>query len=51
MADQSFDKNDQAELLAAFERADNQAGAGIYERYVELASTLSNQYGVSEASP
>ncbi|MGB8297081.1 MAG: hemerythrin domain-containing protein [Polyangia bacterium] len=51
MADQSFDKDDQAELLAAFERADNQAGAGIYERYVELASTLSNQYGVSEASP
>lgn len=48
MADQSFDKNDQAELLAAFERADNQAGAGIHERYVELASTLSSRYGVSE---
>jgi len=49
MADQSFDKNDQAELLAAFERADNQAGAGIHEKYVDLASTLSSQYGVSEA--
>ena len=38
MADQSFDKGDQAELLAAFERADKQAGAGIHERYAELAS-------------
>ena len=48
MADQSFDESDQAELLAAFEKADNQAGAGIHERYLELARTLASQYGISE---
>jgi hemerythrin-like domain-containing protein len=47
MADESFDENDQAELLAAFEKADNQAGPGIHEKYVELARTLAGQYGVS----
>jgi hemerythrin-like domain-containing protein len=46
MANQSFDENDQAELLAAFEKADKQAGAGIHQRYVDLARTLASQYGV-----
>ncbi|MGA7744080.1 MAG: hemerythrin domain-containing protein [Polyangia bacterium] len=48
MADQSFDDSDEAELLAAFQKADNQACAGIHERYLELARTLAGQYGISE---
>ena len=44
MADQSFDENDQAELLAAFEEADNEGGAELREKYVELARALAGQY-------
>jgi hemerythrin-like domain-containing protein len=44
MADQSFDENDQAELLAAFEEADNEGAAELREKYVELARTLASQY-------
>jgi len=44
MADQSFDENDQAELLTAFAEADKKSGAGLHDRYAELARTLAGQY-------
>jgi hemerythrin-like domain-containing protein len=47
MADQALGDADQTELLRLFDRVErNDIGAGVHERYLELADALAARYGV-----
>ncbi len=51
MADQAFTEADQQQLLDAFDKVEHEhIGAGVHERYLELANTLARRLGVPLAA-
>ncbi|MFW5692743.1 MAG: hemerythrin domain-containing protein [Thermoguttaceae bacterium] len=51
MADQAFTEADQQHLLEAFDKVEHEhIGAGVHERYLELANTLARRLGVPLAT-
>ncbi len=51
MADQAFTDADQQRLLDAFDKVEHEhIGAGVHERYLELANTLARRLGVPLAA-
>jgi hemerythrin-like domain-containing protein len=51
MADQAFTQEDQQELLATFEKVENEElGAGTHEKYLQIANELADRFGVSRAA-
>ncbi len=51
MADQAFTEDDQAKLLAAFERVEHEdLGAGTHEKFLKIADDLAARYGVAPAA-
>ncbi len=51
MADQAFTPDDQAKLLAAFEKVEQEdMGAGTHEKFLQLANDLADRYKVSRTA-
>ena len=51
MADQAFNADDQAKLLAAFETVErDHMGAGTHEKYLKIANDLADRYGVTRVA-
>lgn len=51
MADQAFDDTDQCRLLEAFERVEHDhMGAGTHEKFLKLADSLAEKYGVAKVA-
>jgi hemerythrin-like domain-containing protein len=51
MADNAFSAEDQAILLAAFEKVEAEdMGAGTHEKFLQLANDLADKYGVKRAA-
>ena len=51
MADQAFSDSDQNELLRRFERVETEdMGAGTHEKFLHIANTLAERYGVARAT-
>jgi hemerythrin-like domain-containing protein len=51
MADQAFTADDQAKLLAAFEKVEHEEmGAGTHEKFLQIANDLADRYGVARAA-
>lgn len=49
MADQVFNEADQNQLLEAFRRTESEdIGAGVHERYLQIAEELATQFAVSK---
>ena len=52
MANQAFSAADQQALLAAFDRVEaEEMGAGTHERFLQIANSLADRYGVTRAAP
>lgn len=50
MADRALSDEDQHHLAEAFDRTETEeVGAGVHERYLKLAASLADRYGVSHA--
>lgn len=51
MANQAFSEDDQCKLLTAFERVEHDhMGVGTHEKFLKLADSLAEKYGVAKAT-
>jgi hemerythrin-like domain-containing protein len=50
MADQAFSAAEQEQLLAAFEKVEQEdMGAGTHETFLKMANDLADKYGIARA--